>query len=169
MTNFNKIQLTDITTIKAGNGGAYLLPFRRVFCNDKSIKGKVSNFIRATRTNSPTAEPGANAVLPIGNAFKYIETSSGNHGYDRIFVSWERTDIIQITNITFYYNRFSISTNDSLKSKGRFRIQLLLEDNTWSTRFNIAENDRYSETSTDWSLDNLNFTVEIYGIRLIYD
>ena len=47
--------------------------------------------------------------------------------------SWERTDIIQITNITFYYNRFSTLTNDSLKSMGRFRIQWLLEDNKWST------------------------------------
>ena len=52
---------------------------------------------------------------------------------------------------------------------GRFRIQLLLEDNTWSTRYNIAKNDRYSDTSTDWTLPNLIFTVEKYGIRTIYD
>ena len=32
----------------------------------------------------------------------FIETSSNNHGHERVFVSWERTDIIQITNITFY-------------------------------------------------------------------
>ena len=66
----------------------------------------------------------------------YIETSSKNYGND-VFVSFERTDIIQITNNTSYYNRFSILTNDSLKSMGRFRIQLLFEDNTWSTRYNI--------------------------------
>ena len=99
----------------------------------------------------------------------YIETSSNNHGNERIFVSWERTDIIQISNITFYYNRFSILTNDSKKSMGRFRIQLLLEDNTWSTRYNIPKNDRYSDSSTQWTLVNLNFTIENYGIRLIYD
>ena len=52
---------------------------------------------------------------------------------------------------------------------GRFRIQLLLEDNTWSTRYNIPENDRYSDTSTDWTLVFLKFTVENYGIKLIYD
>ena len=46
------------------------------------------------------------------------------------FCSFERTDIIQISNISLYYNRFSILTNDSLKSMGLFRIQLLLEDNT---------------------------------------
>ena len=65
------------------------------------------------------------SLAPIGDSFMYIETSSNNHG-DDVFCSIERTDIIQITNITFYYNRFSILTNDSLKSMGRFRIQLLL-------------------------------------------
>ena len=32
---------------------------------------------------------------------------------------------------------------------GRFRIQYLLEDNTWSTRYNIPETDRFSDTSTE--------------------
>ena len=99
-----------------------------------------------------------------------IETSSNNHGNERVFVSWERTDIIQIGNITFYYNRSSILTNDSLKAMGRFRIHLLLEDNTWSTRYNIPKkNDRYSDNSTDWTLVSLNFTEENFGIKLIYD
>ena len=52
---------------------------------------------------------------------------------------------------------------------GRFRVQLLLEDNTWSTRYNTPKNDRYNDTSTDWTLVKLNFTEENYGIRLIYD
>ena len=52
---------------------------------------------------------------------------------------------------------------------GRFRIQLLLADNTWSTSYNIPENDRYSDNSTDWTLVSLNFSVENYGIKLIYD
>ena len=98
----------------------------------------------------------------------YIETKSNNHGLI-VFVSWERTDIIQITNITFYYNRFSILTSVSHKAMARFRIQLLLEDNTWSTSYNIPKIDRYSDTSTDWTLVSLNFTVDIYGIKLIYD
>ena len=134
MTKYNKIQLTDTTIIKAGNSGGYLLPSWRIFGNDINNNGKISNFIRSTKTNSPTGDSGATNSPPIGNAFMYIETSSNNHGHERVFVSWERTDIIQITNITFYYNRFSNLTNDSLKSMGRFRIQLLLEDNTWSTR-----------------------------------
>ena len=43
---------------------------------------------------------------------------------------------------------------------GRFRIQLLLEDNIWSTQNTIANNTQYSDTSTDWTLLNLDFTIE---------
>ena len=56
-----------------------------------------------------------------------IETSSNIHGPNVFFCRFERTDIIQISNTTFSYNTFSILTDDSLKSKARFRIQLLLE------------------------------------------
>ena len=105
---------------------------------------------------------------PIGSAFMCIETSSINHG-NNVFVSWERTDCIQIANITFYHNRFSILSSDSHKAMGRSRIQLLLKDNNRSTRYSIRKNHRYSETSIDWTLASLNFTVEIYGIKLIYD
>ena len=52
---------------------------------------------------------------------------------------------------------------------GRFRNQLLLEDNTWSTKNIIAKDTQYSSTSTEWTILNLHFTVENYGIRLIYD
>ena len=69
----------------------------------------------------------------------------------------------------FYFNRFSILTNDILKAMGRFRLQLLLEDNTWSTQYTIAKNTQYSDNSTDWTLLNLDFTVANYGIKLISD
>ena len=97
-----------------------------------------------------------------------IETSSTNHG-NIVFVSFERTDNIQTSNIIFFYNRFLIITNDSLRSMCRFRIQLLLENNTWSTRYNISKNDQYSDSSTNWTKSSLNFTVEDYGNKLIYD
>ena len=99
----------------------------------------------------------------------YIETNSNNHGHETVFVSFERTDIIQISNISFHYNRFSNLNNDSKKSMRRFGIQFLLEDNTWSTRYNIPKNDRYSDSSTQRTLVNLNFLVENYGIILVYD
>ena len=65
--------------------------------------------------------------------------------------------------------RFSILTNDSLKSMDCFRIQLLLEDNTWSTRYNIAKNDRYIDKSTQWTKLSSKFSEEKYCIKLIDD
>ena len=98
----------------------------------------------------------------------HIETSSNGHG-NNVYVSWVRTDIFQITNIMFYYNRYSILFNDSKKSMGRFRIQLLLEDNTCSTVYTIAKNTQYTDSPNKWKLLNLDFTVENYGIKLVYD
>ena len=95
----------------------------------------------------------------------YNETSSKNNG-DNVFCIFERTDIKQISNIIFYYKIFSAGNTKSMR---RFRIQLLTNDNTWSTQYTIPKNDRYSDTSTDWTLLNLDFTVEIFGIKLIKD
>ena len=169
LTKYDKIQLTDSTIIKSGNSGNSVLPYWKIICNDENNNGIISNFIKTTRTKSPTGDSGATTLPPIGSAFMYIETSGGNYGYDHIFCSFERTDIIQITNITFYYNRFSILTNNWLKSMGRFRIQLLLENNSWSTQYTINKNSQYSDNSTDWSLLNIDFTEQNYGIKLIYD
>ena len=83
-------------------------------------------FGRSTKTNSATVYSGATSKVPVGDSFMYIETLSNNLG-NLVFVSFERLEIIQISNITFYINRFSVLTNDSLKSMGRFRIQLLLK------------------------------------------
>ena len=165
LTKHDKIQITDTTEMRYPNIGSDLLQKWNIKCNNKNNQARITDFIKSTKTNSPT---GAESLPPVGNRFMYIETSSNNHG-DDVFVSWERTDIIQISNITFYYNRFSVLTNDSKKSMGRFRIELLLEDNTWSTRYNIPKNDRYSNSSTEWTLVNLYFTIENYGIRLVYD
>ena len=60
-------------------------------------------------------------------------------------------------------------TNDSKKSIGRFRTQLLLEDNKWSTQYTIEKNTPYTDLPTEWKLLNLNFTVENYGNKLICD
>ena len=96
----------------------------------------------------------------------YIETSQNSSGSEKIFVSFERTDNIQITNITFYYNRFSILNNNSLKLMSCFGNQLLLKDYTWNTKFIIS---KISDSSTNWTLAALNFAVENYGIKLIYN
>ena len=118
-------------------------------CNNKIKNSKVGNFTKSTITNSPTGHAEAISLPPIGNGFMYIESSGNNNSRDDIFVSFERTDIIQIIKNTFFYNRSSIFINDSKRSMGRLRIQLLLEDNTWSTQYTIPKNSQYSNSSTD--------------------
>ena len=119
LTKYDKIQIKDTTIFKHLNTGVYLLQNWIKKCNDKNNNGKIQNFKKSTKTNSPTGYSGATSLPPIGNSFMYIETRSNNHG-SNVFVSSGRTDINQISNITFYYNRFSIVTNNSLKSMGCF-------------------------------------------------
>ena len=57
--------------------------------------------MEATKASSPTAYSGATNLPPVGNGFMYIETSSNIHG-NSVFVSFERTYIVGISNITFY-------------------------------------------------------------------
>ena len=96
----------------------------------------------------------------------YIETSSNNFG-PNVHCSWERIDIIQISNITFYYNRFS--TQGSFRAMGRFRVQIITKDNVWLTKFNINKIEQYSTLSTDWTILSLNITDENFGVKFIYD
>ena len=51
---------------------------------------------------------------------------------------------------------------------GRFRNQLLTNDNIWSTRYIFGKNDSYSSSSTQWTLVSLKFSIENYGIKLTY-
>ena len=166
---YDKIQNLDTTEIKFPKIGSDLLQKWNFKGNKKNSFSKVGNFIKSTIKSSPTSFSGATNLPPIGSAFMYIESSSNNHGHERVFVSWERTDNIQITNITFYCNRFSSLNNESKKSMGRFRIQLILEDITWSTQYSIAKNTPFNDISTDWTLLNLGFAQQNYGIKLIYD
>ena len=90
----NMIKYKSHTTIiKAGNTGLPVSPYWKNICNDKNNNAKVSNFIETTKTNSPTGYSGATILPPIGNSYMYIETSSNNHG-NKVFVSFERTNII---------------------------------------------------------------------------
>ena len=162
---YNKILLTDKTIIKHPNNGGYLLPSWWIFCNDRNNNGKIQNFIRSTKTSSPTGNSGATVIPPIGDSFMFIETSGNNFG-SNVFCRWERIDIIQISNITFYYNRLSIQGD--FRAMGRFRIQILSKDNVWLTKFNIPKNYQFSDASTDWIILNLNITDENYGVKFIY-
>ena len=163
---YNKVLLTDTTIMKHPNNSGYLLPNWRIFCNDRNNSGKIQNFIRSTKTSSPTGNSGATVIPPIGDSFRYLETSGNNFG-SNVFCTWERTDVIQISNFIFYYNRFSIQSD--LRAMGRFRVQILTKDNVWLTKFNINKNNQFSTLSTDWIILNLNITDENYGVKFIYD
>ena len=62
----------------------------------------MGSFIKSTKTISPTANSGTSVMPRMINSFMYIETSSGNLDNANVFVSLEGTDVIQISNLTFY-------------------------------------------------------------------
>ena len=67
----------------------------------------------------------------------YIETSGNNNviSSDDVFVSFERTDIIHFSNITFYRNRFSRSIPEK-RNMCKIEIQLL-GNGVWQTEFAV--------------------------------
>ena len=169
LTKNTKITITDVTELLFLHIGIGQLQKWNIYFNKMINQARINDFIKSTKTTSPTSSSRATVLPRIGNAFMYKETSGNNSGNDNTFVSWERTDIIQITNISFYYNRYSILTYDHLNRMGRFRIQLLLIDDTWSTVYTRAENTQFNDTSTEWTLINLNFTQKKIGNKLIPD
>ena len=42
--------------MKSRNTSAYLLHQWKIICNDKNNKGKRTNFMKSTKTNSPTGD-----------------------------------------------------------------------------------------------------------------
>ena len=167
LTKYEKNYITDLTQMRAPNNGINLLQKWKIECKDRNNNAKINNFVKSTKTESSTADSGVTALPPIGTSFMYLESSGVNNGAST-FLILTRTDIIQITNISFYYNRFSIS-DENLKAMPRFRIQILLENDIWENKYTIEKNSQYSTTSTEWSLLNLDFTQDNYGIRMIFD
>ena len=52
---------------------------------------------------------------------------------------------------------------------GRFKIQILLQDDTWNTQYTIPKNSQFSTSSTDWTLLNLDSTVGKFGVELFFN
>ena len=99
----------------------------------------------------------------------YIETSANNHNStnDNVFISFERTDIIHSSNITFYCNRFSTSIAGK-KNMGKFQVQLLRND-VWQTEHTMDKDTNFSTLSTDWTFFNMNIISQPnYGMKLVY-
>ena len=166
---YNKTQIIDTTKIIFPNTGHDLLQNWKIVVNNKNGEGTPFEFIKSTKTSSPTPQSGASTLSPIGNSFMYIETSANNHNTsnDNVFVSFERTDIIHISNITFYHNRFS-SSDPSKRNMGKLDIQLL-RNGSWQSEFVIEKDSNYSTSSSEWTLLNLNLISQPnYGIKLVY-
>ena len=105
----------------------------------------------------------------MGTWFMYIESSANNHNSsnDNVLVSFERTDIIHICNITFYCNRYSLSTADK-RNMGKFEIQLL-RNSVWQTEYTMNKDTNFSTLSSDWTFFNMNIISQPnYGIKLVY-
>ena len=137
LTKYGKKYITDLTEMRARNSGLNLLQKWKIVCKYKNNNANSNNFKTSTRTQSPTKNSGATELPPIGNSFMYLESSANNNG-DNTYVKLIRTDIIQITNISFYYNRFSIS-DENLRAMPIFRIQLLLENGNWKKNIQLKK------------------------------
>ena len=169
MQIYNKTQIIDVTEIISPNTGHDLLYKWAIKCKDRNGGGKPQDFIKSTMTKSPTGESGPESIPPIGKAFMYIETSQNNHDStnDDVWVSFERTDIIHISNITFYYNRYSTSS-ESLRNMCRMDIQLLRNGN-WETFYTIEKDTEFTIDKTTWILLNLDITSQPnYGIKYFF-
>ena len=166
---YNKTQLIDNTKMIFPNTGNDLLQNWKIICNNRNNEGKPSDFIKRSKSNSPTDQSGATSLHPIGTCFMYIETSGNKYdsSNDDVFVSFERTDLIHINNITFYHNRFSTSIAEK-RGMGKLEIQLL-RNGVWQTEFTIEKDTNFSALSTDWSLLNMNkISQPNYDIKSVY-
>ena len=124
-------------------------------------------FTRATRTNSPTGNKEGTTLPPIGNNSMYNETSCKNFGVN-VFVSFQRTEIIQINDITFFRNRFSNPTK-RLRSTGQFRFQLILASGQWFSEIITDKKTNYSTTSEERTFLKIEYTEAKYSNKLVYD
>ena len=75
LSKHDKRQTTDTTNINCPNTGGYLMQNCVLKGDDKHNNGKIQNFNKSTKTNSPTGFSGAESLPPIGNSFKYKEPS----------------------------------------------------------------------------------------------
>ena len=83
----------DTTVNNAPNHRRYLLEVWTTKCKDKKNIGKAQNFIKSTRTSSPTGNAGGVSLPPIGESCMHKKTSSKKSG-ENAFVSFQKKLII---------------------------------------------------------------------------
>ena len=99
-TKYDEIQLIDVTESRYPKKGDSFLSKWRIKNSNKNNGCNLGIFLNTTLTSSPTPQSGATSLVPFGTAIMYKKTSSHKHD-NNVFVSWERTDIIQISIIKF--------------------------------------------------------------------
>ena len=62
----------------------------------------MQNFIKSTNESSASRNSGATSLTPIGTTFVDVETKVHVSGDENAFVSFERTDIFQVSFNTFF-------------------------------------------------------------------
>ena len=68
----------------------------------KMMTEKKTNSI-STKTNLPPPDSAAKSLPPFDDSFMYVETNGNNSAHENLVTS-ERTDIIQVSNITLFLN-----------------------------------------------------------------
>ena len=74
-------------------------------------KENQQSFKKSSKTNTQTPKTGATVVPLIGDSYMYIETGGSSFG-SKIFVSFEKTGILRISNNIFFYDRYSAYGNN---------------------------------------------------------
>ena len=108
-----KKKITDIGIKKNPTNGGYLIQQWHIKCNDKNKKGKITIFVKSSKTNTPRGSAGAAQIPTIGYSNLYSETSGEKLG-SNVFDSFERTDIMQISNITLPIEDCQIQKNSQI-------------------------------------------------------
>ena len=65
LTKYDKIQITDATEIRYPNIGSDLLQKWNIKCYNKNNQSRITDFIKSTRSNSPTGYSVAESLPPI--------------------------------------------------------------------------------------------------------
>ena len=67
LTKYDKIQIIDTTEIKFPNIGSDSLQKWKIKCNNEINQSRINDFIKSTKTSSPTGHSGSTKLPPVGN------------------------------------------------------------------------------------------------------
>ena len=125
-----------------GKTGGYLLQQWIIKCKDNCNSGKEQHLLEQQKQNRQIQIQDQRAYSPLGYGFKNIKTTCNNFG-QKLLVNFEGTDIIQFSNITFYFNNFFAGCNKLMRF---FRVQIFSTNSQWLSIYINDENTNYTTT-----------------------